>query len=120
MSFIFTWLWLFCIGSHGCFPVTCKSPNYSIAEAPSNPLLNLLFKKKYLAPALVIIGPQFMYAINHAYLALILVHGLNLNHNFEIIHLCEFGPMYVYMYTYEEFHRKTRYIHFGQFEIFEI
>ena len=30
------------IGSHGCFPV--KSPNYLIAEAPSNPLLNLPFK----------------------------------------------------------------------------
>ena len=33
---------LLCISLHGCFPV--KSPNYLIAEAPSNPLLNLPFK----------------------------------------------------------------------------
>ena len=26
----------------------------------------------------------------------------------------------VYSSIFEEFHRKTRYIHFGQFEIFEI
>ena len=30
------------ISSRGCFPV--KSPNHFIAEAPSNPLLNLPFK----------------------------------------------------------------------------
>ena len=40
-NFIFTWLWLLCISSHGCFPVKL---NYFIAEAPSNPLLNLPFK----------------------------------------------------------------------------
>ena len=38
----FIWLWLLCIGSHGCFPV--KPPKYFIAEAPSNPLLNFPFK----------------------------------------------------------------------------
>ena len=38
----FIWLWLLCISWHGCFPV--KSPNYFMAEAPSNPLLILPFK----------------------------------------------------------------------------
>ena len=28
--------------------------------------------------------------------------------------------VFVWIYMYEEFHRKTRYIHFGKFEIFEI
>ena len=41
-NFIFIWLWLLCIGLHGCFPV--KFPNYFIVEAPSNPLLILPFK----------------------------------------------------------------------------
>ena len=35
----------------------------------------------------VMIGPQLLYALNHAYFALILVHGLKINHRFEINHL---------------------------------
>ena len=50
-DFIFTWLWLLCGYSHGCFPV--KSPNYFIAEAPSNPLLNLPFN-----PTKLIVRPS--------------------------------------------------------------
>ena len=41
-NFIFIWQWLLCISSHGRFPV--KLSNYSFAEAPSDPLLNLAFK----------------------------------------------------------------------------
>ena len=40
---------------------------------------------------MVIIAPQFMYAMNHAYFTLILVHGLSFNYGFEINHLCEIG-----------------------------
>ena len=40
-NFIFIWLRLSCISWYGCFPV--KLPNHFIAEAPSNPLLNLPF-----------------------------------------------------------------------------
>ena len=43
---------------------------------------------------MAIIGPQFMYVMNHAYFAHILVHGLNLNHGCKINHLSEFGPIF--------------------------
>ena len=37
-----------------------------------------------------------MYKLDHAYSMLILVHGLKINHRFEIInHLSEFGPLNV-------------------------
>ena len=43
-NFISIWLWLLYASakSHGCFPV--KSPNYFLAEAPSNPILILSLK----------------------------------------------------------------------------
>ena len=37
-----------------------------------------------------IIGPKFVYALDYIYSAIILVHGLKINHRFEINHPCEF------------------------------
>ena len=36
---------------------------------------------------------DLIYCMYHAYFALILVHGLKINHRCEINHLCEFGPL---------------------------
>ena len=36
---------------------------------------------------MVIIGPQLLYPMDHAYFMLILVHGLKINHIFEINHI---------------------------------
>ena len=43
--------------------------------------------KRVLPLRTIIIGSQFVYAMDHAYSARISVHGLKINH------LCEFGPM---------------------------
>ena len=48
--------------------------------------------KRTLPPRAVIIGPQLLYALDHAYLALILIRGLKINRGLEINHLCEFLP----------------------------
>ena len=39
----------------------------------------------------IIIGRQLLYTLDRAYFTLALVHGLKINHRFEINHLCEFG-----------------------------
>ena len=50
--------------------------------------------KRVLSLHAIIIGLQLLYALDHAYyFALILVHGLKINHTFEINHICEFGPV---------------------------
>ena len=36
----------------------------------------------------VIIWTAVLYMLDHAYFTLILVHGLKINHRFEINHLC--------------------------------
>ena len=48
--------------------------------------------KSVLPLCAVIIGPQLLYTLDHAYFALISVLGLKINHGLEINHLCEFGP----------------------------
>ena len=45
-----------------------------------------------LAPAHDHYWTSVLYALDHAYFMLISVHGLKINHGFEINHLCEFGP----------------------------
>ena len=51
------------------------------------------FKKSLSAGLVKDSEKKFACLMNHTYFALILVHGLNLGHGFDLTNVCEFQPL---------------------------